>query len=120
VSRLPEKGEAEAAMAAMNERSRIALGVTSDQPTVILGSLSGSRSSGLSGSALESLRLSYGDLFDIGELLIEGGAGAVEHFGVLVRAGQISLEAALASVLLQGVGTGVLMERARWEKRDAA
>lgn len=60
--------------------------------------------------------LIYGDLFDVGDLLADGGEMIVRNS---LKAAMLSgdLLSSLASCLVQGVALGVLMERARWEKR---
>lgn len=118
MSRLPEPGEAAAAIDALDQRARA---VQSDEdPSVVnLGSLEYHRGTGaLRGEAVPSTLAVFGDLFDLGELLTQGGARVIDTSLVDIVSGANDPVSALASLYAQGVATGVLMERARWERRS--
>lgn len=57
----------------------------------------------------------YGDLFDVGEL-IASAVSVCEMFLVDIAAGRRDPVSAMLSLYLQASGTGVLMERKRWER----
>lgn len=113
MSALPEKGEAKAAMRALTTRvdqvsDRDASG-QAEVGRVLVGD------GDMTGDGAPSTRLIYGDLFDIGDMMADGGSSMVLMALQSVARGQQPMSV-LASILIQGVGLGVLMERARWER----
>lgn len=116
MSRLPEKGDAAAAIDAMNARTD-ALGADGPKPleggTYRFDVMTGTTAEG---ADTQVMRGAYGDLFDVTELLDEGGMYLVQAFLRDIARGYRDPTSALASLLFQGTAIGVLMERARWER----
>jgi hypothetical protein len=118
VSRLPEVGDARRAFAAMDERAKA--GVPEIAPRrhyageVRLDAQTGR----LEGEGLDAFRRVYGDLFDIEELFAQGGMAMLLHGVRVLMGGEEDLISVLSSLVMQAAGTGVLMERLRWEERS--
>lgn len=112
MSRLPEKGEATRAVTVMNERILAGTAAAAGDTMIDVGSLEIGESGLVDGVALEALRRVYGDLFDIEEVLFAASRTLVQFMDDL-DAGMPT--DTIASLLLQGFGLGVLIERARWQ-----
>ena len=69
-----------------------------------------------SGGGATIYRLVYGDLFDFGELLTEGGASLIKHAIATMAEPDEDDLSVLISLVSQAVAIGVLMERARWQR----
>jgi hypothetical protein len=70
-----------------------------------------------SGDAVDAFRCAYGDLFLMDELFAEGGHSLISHGIRVLMGGDEDLYSVLASLMMQSMATGVLMERARWERK---
>lgn len=110
MSRLPEPGEAHAAMEALDKRLH-SVGDTGDIFFVGVNTQTGSMEGGGEGP----VRATYGDLFDIAETA-DCAQAAVTHFIVDIATGRADPETAMRSMYLLAVAHGVMMERARWGK----
>lgn len=117
MSRLPEPGDVRVAFDRMDARAAATL-VEQRPHFHHAGNLTLDAETGsFSGDALDAFRCAYGDLFLMDELFAEGGHSLVAHgIGVLMGEDE-DLYSVLASLMMQSVATGVLMERARWERR---
>ena len=115
MSHLPEPGDVKVAVDMMNARSE-ARGMRGEKPisagTVFVDFEAGS----VALNQADTLLSVYGDLFDVAELLQEGGAMMVRNYLHDIVTGDHDPLSALSSLLFQGVAIGVLMERARWER----
>lgn len=113
MARLPEPGEAIRALAKMNARVIAATHhVENGSRIEDIGTLELSEDGELVGQAAMTLRAVYGDLYDFGEVLALAASMLREFIADLENGTPAD---SVASLLLQGVGIGVLIERARWE-----
>jgi hypothetical protein len=112
VSRLPEKGDTQAAIEMLDARVRAISGggnVVNCGPVVVDGEE-------VSGSGADPLLKAYGDLLDSGEFLSEAGVPLV-GVALVQIASDGGFQSPLLGLALQAAALGVLMERARWERR---
>lgn len=115
MSRLPEKGDVALAVDTLDAR----VVAISDGGTFVDCGPIRIRKDGLTGEGVDPLLRAYGDLFDPGELLAEGGMSLI--LKTIVGIAQTSdPRSEMATLFMQAAALGVLMERARWEKRDAS
>jgi hypothetical protein len=116
MGRLPEPGDARAAFDLMDERAKATLPDTSNHMHDA-GDLEFDATAGvMSGEAAKKFRLAYGDLFTTEEVLQEGGLSLLGSTAeVWLRENDVL--SVLASLMLQSMAIGVLMERHRWEER---
>lgn len=112
MSRLPEKGDVEAAIRRFDARMNAA---SNDESIYHTGAISARRGGGLDGPGAQAMLRVYGDLFDPGEALTAGGFGLCKAFIQDIAAGGTDPFDAMASLWFQGLALGVLMERERWE-----
>lgn len=119
MSFLPEPGDARAAFDLMDERAHATLPDTSEHMHDA-GDMEFDMGAGvMSGSAAVKFRLAYGDLFKTEEVLKEGGVSLLVATAKVWLKEQDTLSV-LASLMLQSMAIGVLMERRRWEARREA
>lgn len=112
--RHPEKGDAKRAADAMDARSEIVIGRTSD--VVDVGDLAINLTSGeTSGTGLDAYRKVYGDLFDLGEMMATS-TPLIQNFMLSLLTSEDPM-GVMTSLFLQGAGMGVMMERQRWTER---
>lgn len=115
--RHPEKGDAARAVLAMNRRVAAGTELEGDVCEPV-GDLHIDATTGrVTGDGLGVYRPVYGDLFEIGETLL-ASMMVTDLFERIAVEQPEEIKHILVSLYLQAVGTGVLMERARWE-RDA-
>lgn len=115
MSRHPEPGDAVRAMVKFEARLRVAVdNVGSDGLLEDAGEVTFT-AHGPEGDGAEVFRIVYGDLFDPRELLL-GAISMLEGFVNDLGESDREIRGTLTSLFMQGVGTGVLMERARWER----
>lgn len=117
MSRLPESGDAIAAVVAMNTRVEIGAQLDGNVCEQVGDLEVNLRTGEVSGDGIDVYRPVYGDLFEIGEML-QMGLRITDLFEEIAEANPDELRHVLISLYLQAVGTGVLMERARWERRS--
>lgn len=108
MSRLPEKGEATAAAEAL-ERRLHAIGDGENFVAEVNVNTDDMRGEG------PAVRAAYGDLFVIGEMA-QAAEIPVNNFIYDIATGTMP-DVALRSMYLLAVAHGVLMERARWERK---
>lgn len=117
--RLPEPGDVAAAVRIFNARIEAAVGADENSPTVWTGpTLINLAEDAMDGEGALSMRMVYGDLFEIPELMREGGASLAHRYVNEMLSGESDLFSSLVTMYLQGCGLGVLMERRRWEHRE--
>jgi hypothetical protein len=112
VSCLPKKGDTATAIDLLDARVRAISGgssLISCGPVLIDGTE-------MSGPGVDPLLKAYGDLLDSGEFLSEAGLPLVRVALAEMGIGG-SVQSALLGLVLQGAALGVLMERARWERK---
>lgn len=114
MSSLPEKGEALRAIVALRDRADASNADRDWKGSAELGNILVG-SGRLSGDKSATLMV-YGDLVDVADLM-ESGVLIVKSAMLSMVEGKQDLFSGLASMLIQGVATGVLMERARWERK---
>lgn len=114
MSHLPEPGEAKAAAETFTRRVQA---MTDGGDAMYTGPISVKVQTGEMGGDVDPLRKAYGDLFDPGEVLAEGGVDLALRTIVDIGVHGHDPIAGMLSAYMQGVALGVLMERARWERQ---
>lgn len=114
MSYLPEKGEAERACRALDNRAELVIGRT--DRIMGVGDIEINMADGSAdGDGMDAYRKVYGDLFDLGETL-QATRDLIDGFMLeIARTGDAY--GVITSLFLQGVGLGAMMERQRWEQR---
>jgi hypothetical protein len=117
MSHLPEPGDVRVAFDRMDARAAATL-VEQRPHFHHAGNLTLDAETGaFSGDAVDAFRRAYGDLFLMDELFVDGGHSLVSHGINVFMGGSEDLYSVLASLMMQSMATGVLMERARWERK---
>lgn len=107
-------------MARLRQRAQNVVGDNTGVSYVV-GNIGADLDSGeVDGDGVDAMRLIFGDLVDVGELIAEGGASIVSSALGSVMLGRNDPVSSCLSLFVQGVATGVLMERARWERGNDA
>lgn len=112
MSRLPEKGDTQTAVDLLDARVRA---ISNGSSLVMCGPvlIDGDE---MSGPGVDPLLKAYGDLLDSGEFVSEAGIPLV-GVALIDMARNGGIQSALLGLALQAAALGVLMERARWERR---
>lgn len=115
---LPASGDVRRAADAMNKRVEAALNVPQGtRPGFVDIGLTTVDGTGIGGVGADAMRRVHGDLVDTGEFIDDVALGWINATLDGVTSGKFDPISALASLSIQSVALGVLMERQRWEAK---